>query len=103
MRVFGLALAAMLVLALPTAGYGSPSGQPIPARDIVQVRGGCGWGWRPVSGHWSRWRGGWIPPHCAPDRYYGGWRPYPGWGSYYGAWQSPGEGWRGYGDWRGPY
>jgi hypothetical protein len=72
MLVFGLALAAMLVLALPTAGYGSPSGQLIPARDIVQVRGGCGWGWHPVSGHWSRWRGGWIPPHCAPDRYYDG-------------------------------
>jgi len=80
MRVFGSALAAMLVLALPTAGYGSPSGPLIPAWDIVQVSGGGGWGWRPVSGHWSRWRGGWIPPHCAPNRYYGGWRPYPDWG-----------------------
>ena len=96
MRVFGSALAAMLVLALPTAGYGSPSGPLIPAWDIVQVSGGGGWGWRPVSGHWSRWRGGWIPPHCAPNRYYGGWGPY-------GAGQGPYGVWRPYGDWGGSH
>ena len=47
---------------------------------IVQVWGGCGPGFRPVPGHWSRWRGAWIPPHCAPMRYgYGG-----GYGAYAG-------------------
>ncbi len=47
--------------------------------NIVQVWGGCGPGMHPVPGHWSRWRGGWVPPHCAP-RYGGG---YYG-GGYYG-------------------
>lgn len=42
--------------------------------NIVLARGGCGWGYHPVPGHWSRWRG-WVPPHCAPNRhqYYGNW------------------------------
>jgi hypothetical protein len=51
--------------------------------NIVQVWGGCGPGMRPVPGHWSRWRGGWVPPHCAPNYgayygggYYGGGYPY---------------------------
>jgi hypothetical protein len=54
--------------------------------NIVQVWGGCGPGARPVPGHWSRWRGGWVPPHCAPNyhrpyayRHYG---PYGGWPRY---------------------
>ena len=37
---------------------------------IVQVWGGCGPGGHPVPGHWSHWRGTWVPPHCAPN--YGG-------------------------------
>ena len=48
--------------------------------NIVQVWGGCGPGAHPVPGHWSRWRGGWVPPHCAPHRHYG----YYG-GGYYGS------------------
>jgi hypothetical protein len=50
--------------------------------NIVQVWGGCGWGFRPVPGHWSQWRG-WVPPHCVPNRR---WGPYaaghPYWGQY---------------------
>lgn len=53
--------------------------------NIVQVWGGCGRGARPVPGHWSRWRGGWVPPHCAPFRY----RPY---GYGYGGWPRYGYG-----------
>lgn len=49
---------------------------------IVQVWGGCGPGSRPVPGHWSRMRGAWIPPHCAPN--YGPYRPYAGYRPYYG-------------------
>src|SRR6516162_8009789 len=45
--------------------------QVVPAPSSVKVRGGCGWGWHPVLGHWSRWWGGWVPPHCAS---YYGWR-----------------------------
>ena len=65
----GSARAAPLVPGLDTEH--SPS--------IVQVWGGCGPGGRPVPGHWSRWRGGWVPPHCAP-----GYRPY---GPYAGGWR----------------
>ena len=52
------------------------------ASGIVQVWGGCGPGARPVPGHWSQWRGTWVPPHCAPNYgggYYGG-----GYGGGYG-------------------
>ena len=61
--------------------------------NIVQVWGGCGPGARPVPGHWSRWRGGWVPPHCAPSyhrpyayRHYGyrHYGPYAGWRPHYG-------------------
>jgi hypothetical protein len=44
---------------------------------VVQVWGGCGPGFGPVPGHWSRWRG-WVPPHCAPNR--GPYGPYAGYG-----------------------
>ena len=60
---------------VPDLGVGQSS-------NIVQVWGGCGRGFRPVPGHWSRWRGGWVPPHCAPIPYrhygygYGGWPRY---------------------------
>jgi hypothetical protein len=67
----------------------------------VQAWGGCGWGWHPVPGHWSQWRGGWVPPHCAPNRYYGGWNSYGGGQGPYGGWRYDG-GWGGsYGGWRG--
>jgi len=63
------------------------------APGIVQVGGGCGPGWHPVPGHWSQWRGEWVPPHCAPNRYYGGQAPYRGWGGpYYGGGSAPGDG-----------
>jgi hypothetical protein len=54
--------------------------------NIVQVWGGCGPGGRPVPGHWSQWRGGWVPPHCAPSYYrpygYRPYGPYAGWPRY---------------------
>jgi hypothetical protein len=106
MRVPGLIMAGMLALAAPIAGHAAPSGssmkQLVPASGIVQVWGGCGWGWHPVHGHWSRWRGEWVPPHCAPNHYYGGWGPYGRWGPY-GAGQGPYGVGRPYGDWGGPY
>ena len=96
MRVLGLLVAGVLVLTTPIVGEAAPSGstmkQLIPAGDVVQIWGGCGWGWHPVPGHWSRWRGGWVPSHCAPNRYYRGWDPY-------GAWQGAYGGWRPHGDW----
>jgi hypothetical protein len=52
------------------------------ASGIVQVWGGCGQGGRPVPGHWSPWRGVWVPPHCVPN-YYGGYRVYYGGGYPY--------------------
>src|SRR5882672_5027128 len=98
MRVFGLTLAGVVVLAAPIAAHAVPLGEKTgpaatgPAPGIVQVWGGCGWGWHPVPGHWSQWRGGWVPPHCAPNRY-GDQGPYRGWGGpYYGGGGAPG-GW----------
>src|SRR5215471_5982943 len=96
MRVLGLVVAAMLAVTAPIAGRAAPSGssmkQLIPA---VQVWAGCGWGWHPVPGHWSQWRGGWVPPHCAPN-HYGGWGPYgTGQGAYGGWWPQR--------DWGGSY
>jgi|SRR5215472_15666795 len=103
MRVFGLGLAGVLALTISTAAHALPVGSNLDAAahrtrpGIVQVWGGCGWGWHPVPGHWSQWRGGWVPPHCAPNRYYGGWGPYRGWGGpYYGSWGV-------YRGWQGPY
>jgi hypothetical protein len=57
------------------------------AAGIVQVWGGCGPAFHPVPGHWNRWRGMWVPPHCAPN--YRSYRPY--------AWYRPYWGWRHYG------
>jgi len=50
--------------------------------------------------HWSQWRGGWVPSHCAPNEYGAGWAgPYGGQaGPFYGGW---GNG--GYGGGQGPY
>jgi len=113
MRVLRLALAGLLVLTTPIAANAVPLGGktgPIghsPAAGIVNAWGGCGRGWHPVPGHWSQWRGGWVPPHCAPNEYSGGWGgsyggqagPYGGWGGYgggqgpYGGWPNYGNGW----------
>jgi hypothetical protein len=74
------------------AALGIPSAHAIPfvsapsanRENIVRVWGGCGWGWHPVPGHWSYW-GGWVPPHCAPNQYWGGGSPYGyGYGHGYG-------------------
>jgi|SRR5882757_7743289 hypothetical protein len=110
MRVLGLALVGALALTAPIAAHAVPLGSKLgptetgPAPEIVQVWGGCGWGWHPVPGHWSQWRGGWVPPHCAPNRDGGSWGgpyggqagPYGGWGAYGGG-QGPYGGWRNYG------
>lgn len=108
MRVLGLALAGLLTSTIPAAhavslGSGIERLNATRAPDIVQIWGGCGWGWHPVPGHWSQWRGGWVPPHCAPNHYYGGWGPYWGFGGPYGSWQDPYGGWRPYGGWQGSY
>jgi len=109
MRVLELVLAGGLAVTASLAAHAAPLGSNIerlrtaPAPALVQAWGGCGWGWHPVPGHWSQWRGGWVPPHCAPNRYYegrnpygGGQAPYPygGWG-YYGGWGGSYGGWRG--------
>jgi hypothetical protein len=74
------AVSARAAPVVPTLGAHQASG-------IVQVWGGCGPGFRPVPGHWSRWRRAWIPPHCAPNyrpyRPYAGYHPYYGWHRYY--------------------
>ena len=111
-RVLGLAVAGMLALAAPIAGHAAPLGssikQVVPAPGIIQVWGGCGSGWNPVSGHWSRWRGGGVPPHCALSHYYGWWGPYGGWdnaygwGGRYGPEDDWGALWYPYRGWRGP-
>jgi hypothetical protein len=104
MRVIGPVLAGALALTVPIVAHAVPLGEKIAPTStginagIIQVWGGCGWGWHPVPGHWSRWRG-WVPPHCAPNDA-GGWRGayggpgYPnwGWGGYGGGWQGPPRG-----------
>ena len=106
MRVLGLAVAGTLAVAALSAGHAAPSGsnmkQLVPASDIVPVWGGCGWGWHPVPGHWSRWRGGWVPPHCAPNHYDHQWGSYGEWNGY-GAGQAPYGGSRFFGDWGSRY
>ena len=89
MRVPGLAVAGVLALTAPLAAHAVPLGPSIerrlPTPGIFKVWGGCGLGWYPVPGHWSRSGGGWwVPPHCVPYRYFG-WRlPYDGWENAYG-------------------
>jgi len=109
MRLTALSfIGALGIGALGLAAAAAPaSAAPfVPGRDagassnIVQVWGGCGWGSHPVPGHWSRWRGGWVPPHCAPNyhRPYGygyGHRPYD-----YG-YRPYGYGYRSYGPYAG--
>ena len=70
----GLAISAVSTNAAPAV----PNLGPQDSSNIVQVAGGCGPGFHPVPGHWSRWRGGWVPPHCVPN-----WRGAYG-GGYYG-------------------
>ena len=97
-------LAALTFIGALGLGFAAASAQAAPvfpaigtgeAPGIVKVWGGCGPGFRPVPGHWSRWRGGWVPPHCVPSRraYYGG-----GYG-YYGGGYNPY--WRGQRYWYG--
>ena len=93
MRLTALTLIGALAIGTLGLAAGSARAAPfVPGLDgqhspnIVQVWGGCGRGAHPVPGHWSRWRGGWVPPHCAPSYYrpygyrhygpYAGWRPY---------------------------
>jgi hypothetical protein len=108
MRVLGLALAGRFAVTAALAAHAVPLGSnmgrlaTVAAPGIVQAWAGCGWGWHPVPGHWSQWRGGWVLPHCAPNRYYGG-GPYWGSGGSYGAWGAPyGAGSRPDGGWQ-PY
>ncbi len=94
MRVLGLVLAGGLAVIASLAAHAAPLGSNMeqlrtaPTPGIVQAWGGCGWGWHPVPGHWSQWRGGWVPPHCAPNHYYGGPGPYGAWRGPYGASQA---------------
>jgi hypothetical protein len=88
--------ACVLALSAPAVAHAVPLGSstgPITAGTapaIVHVWGGCGWGWHPVPGHWSEWRGTWVPPHCVlNDRG-------PGWGGPYHGWSAPYWRWGGY-------
>lgn len=102
MRVIGLFLAGVLISTTPMVAHAVPLGSDIKhvgtmgAAGIIKVWDGCGWGWHLVPGHWSQWRGGWVPPHCAPNRYYGAWVPS-------GGWEAPYWGWRPYGGRQGSY
>jgi hypothetical protein len=105
MRVLGLALAGGLVVTVSLAAHAAPPGSNM-ARlatgafpDIVQVAVvGAGIRFPDIG---ASWRGGWVPPHCAPNRYYGGWGAYVGGQGPYGGWRYDG-GWGGsYGCWRG--
>jgi hypothetical protein len=112
MRVLGLAVAGLLALIAPVAVHAAPLGTSVeqlaPAPGIVTVWGGCGWGWHAVPGYWSRWRRGWVPPHCAPHRYYrwrvpfDGWENAYGWGRRYGPCDDWGALSYPYSCWRGP-
>ena len=78
MRVLGSTVAGILARTVPIAvhavllgGKIGPAGTgQLPA--LFRRGGGCGWGWHPVHGHWSQWKGEWVPPHCVLHRYYGG-------------------------------
>ena len=78
MRALGLIVGGMLALTASIAGDAAPLAssmkQLVPASGTVHVWGGCGWGWHPVPGHWSRWRAGWVP-YGAGQGPYGVWRP----------------------------
>jgi hypothetical protein len=87
MRLAALTLAGLLGLAagMANAAPAVPNFGLQQSSNIVQVWGGCGPGFRPVPGHWSRWRGGWVPPHCVRNwrGADGGWRGYYGGGYPY--------------------
>jgi hypothetical protein len=115
MPIARLAFAGLLALTVPIVAHADPPAGKVgpamsgPAPGIVNVSGDCGRGWHPVPGHWSRWRGGWVPLHCAPNEYGAGWggpyrgqaAPYGGWGGDYGGGQGPYGGWGGYGNGNG--
>ena len=96
-------------LGLAAAAAPASAAPFVPGRDagassnIVQVRGGCGPGARPVPGYWSR--GGWVPQRCVANYYrpnyyrpYSYYRPYYRPYSYYRPYYRPYyAGWRGYG------
>lgn len=71
MRLTILALTGALGLAATAASAPAAPLAPAlaagPAPGVVQVWGGCRPGSHPVPGHWLRWRGAWIAPHCAPN------------------------------------
>ena len=98
MRLTALTLIGALGLFATAASANAAPVLPTPdahqASGIVQVWGGCGPGGRPVPGHWSQWRGAWIPPHCAPNHYGGGYG-----GEYYGRGYGGGYYGGGYGYW----
>ena len=82
MRIATVTFLAGLGLAAASASAGAAPLAPErlgAAPGIVKVWGGCGPGFHPVPGHWSRWRG-WVPPHCVPHQPYG---PYAGWHPYW--------------------
>ena len=62
--------------------------------NLVEVLGGCGRGFHPVPGRWSRSRGMWIPPRCVPHNRGYGYRPY-GYGGGYGGGYARGYGYGG--------
>ena len=84
MRLTALTLGALGLIATAVSAHAAPVVPTLDAQHspgIVQVWGGCGPGAHPVPGHWSQWRGAWIPPHCAPN--YGPYGPYAGYRPYW--------------------
>src|SRR5262249_56491961 len=69
---------AVTVVATASATPLAPSLASEHATNIVQVSGGCGWGWHP--NRWGR---------CVPNRYYGSYHPHWYRPSY--SWHAPND------------
>jgi hypothetical protein len=89
MRVLGLALAGVLALTLPNVAHAVPLEGKV-GQNTTGIKPGSKYGEAAVGGgirSWSQWRGGWVPPHCVPNRDDGGWgSPHGGWGNPPGTW-----------------
>src|SRR5436853_5218936 len=86
MRIAAVTLAGALGLAASVVSANAAPAVPSPVdqHNIIQVAGGCGWGFHP--NRWGR---------CAPNRY-GYQAPRPYWRGYYGGgyyrgWHSPSD------------
>jgi hypothetical protein len=106
MRVLGLAVAAILALSSTTAALADQQGKASAASRATSIGQAAGPGSRPhpAPGHAAQWAGGWHRPGWQPNRQYGGWTPYAGWGRpvYWVSGPSGGAFDYPFADWRGP-